>query len=374
MALDHVRLFLTAAQFDPLAVGDTTPAYFATRWITHLCAPGFFFLAGLSADLAGLSADLAGRRMGSRAEVTRFLASRGVLLMLLEIVVFGLAWSFNPGWWWFGVIWGLGASLLVLAVLIHLPRPVLLAAGGFLALFHQVLADALPAHSGNLSALLFTGGMTAAPIIGSRLVLYPLLPWLALMILGYGLAPWLAPKGQPRADRFALAGAAGLTGFVACRLLGLGDPAPSFPAPDDWTTGLMVFLNVEKYPPSPAFAMVTLGTLALIVSVAALTEGRKGQRFLAALALFGRVPMFFYSLHLFLIHGLAVAFAVALGWPSGYLVWRSEGPNISPPDGYGLGLPGIYAAWALVMLILTPACAAFGRFKHTRTDAWLRYL
>lgn len=312
--------------------------------------------------------------MGSRADLARFLAGRGAWLMLLEIVVFGLAWSFNPGWWWFGVIWGLGASMCALAVLIHLPRPLLLAVAGALALFHETLADVLPAGAGALSALLFSGGMTGAPNLGSHLVLYPLFPWLALMMLGYGLAPWLAPQTGPRADRFALSGVAALAVFVASRLLGFGDPAPAFVAPGDAATGAMVFLNMEKYPPSPAFALVTLGAFALAVSAATLAEERGGRRLLAPLTLFGRVPMFFYTLHLFLIHGLAVALATALNWPLGYLVWRGDGPNLSPPDGYGLGLPGVYAAWVLVLLILAPACAAFARFKRARTDAWLRYL
>ena len=363
MALDHVRIFFSSAQFDPIDLERTSAALFMTRWITHLCAPGFFFLAGLGIALFETQAD--------RSSVRRFLLVRGIFLIAMEILVFGLAWSFNPGWWWFGVIWGLGAAMVVMAALVSVPKTALLVVAALFTLLHNSLWPPATGPSA-LEVLLYSGGFAQLPMVGERLVIYPLLPWLALMVLGYVAARWIAPDRDPQGRASIIAGLAGVTAFLMLRAMGLGEPAGG-----GWASGaerthlLLAMLNVEKYPPSLQFSLVTVGVCLVLVGLfrrwPAVTGG-VGQ----SLVILGRVPFFFYTLHLFAIHGFALAIATVLGWPTSYLFWAGPGPNLIPPDGYGLGLPGVYAVWALILATLYPACAAFARLKQRRPSFWLK--
>jgi uncharacterized membrane protein len=361
MALDHVRMYISEAQFDPVDVGLTDAAYFATRWVTHLCAPGFFFLAGLSVHLA--------ERAGlSPARSSALLVSRGAWLVLLEFTLIGFAWSFVPGWGWFGVIWSLGTSMACLALLRWLAKSVLLVvAGAFLAFHnHLPMSEILPA--GGAFSLLYAGGGAAG-----RWVIFPLLPWLAIMVLGYAAGPWLMPGGEVRAARFLRVGAASIAAFVVLRFIGLGEPAEggmhSFPT---LTDTVLSFLNVEKYPPSTQFVLATLGVLALFIGLVA--ASRQGlSAWLAPLKVFGRVPFAFYLIHLYVIHGLAWLTAVAAGWQASWLVW-TKGPVFVPPDGFGTGLLGVYGAWLFVLALLYPPCAAFARAKSQSGRLWTKFL
>lgn len=364
MALDHVRIFFSAAQFDPLDLDQTSLGWYLSRWVTHLCAPGFFFIMGLSASL------IADRN--SRRATARFLLVRGLWLILLELTVFGLAWSFNPGWFWFGVIFSLGAAMLVLALLIYLPRLVLLALGALVILLHNEFWPASD-QPGAAESLLYSGGLVTLPLLGPRLVLYSVLPWAALTLLGYASARWITDAGRPNGRRLAAAGAAMIAAFVALRFAGFGEgDAPPFdsgsPARD-----LLAFFAVDKYPVSLLFALITLGILALALAAFAALDRRDRLRLLEPLRVYGRVPFFFYLLHLFLIHGLALALAAALGWSTGYLFWE-EWPNLVPPDGYGLGLGGVLAMWLFVLALLYPLCRWFGRLKAERPSRWMRLL
>jgi uncharacterized membrane protein len=356
MALDHVRIFLSSAQFDPIDLERTNAALFLTRWITHLCAPGFFFLAGLGIALFEVRAD--------RPTVRRFLLVRGFFLIAMEVLVFGLAWSFHPGWWWFGVIWGLGAAMVLMAALVSVPKSVLLVVAGLFTLLHNSL---WPAGSSTANTLLYAGGFVSPPITGERLVIYPLLPWLALMVLGYATARWFAPDRDPRGRVLLTAGITSLTAFLLLRLVGFGGPVSCAEA----TRSLLAMLNVEKYPPSLQFSLVTIGACLVLIGLArrwpALTSGI-GQ----PLVTLGRVPFFFYTLHLFAIHGFALALAALLGWQTSYLFWPGPGPNLIPPDGYGLGLAGVYAVWVLILAALYPACTAFARLKQRHPSFWLK--
>lgn len=365
MALDHVRIFLSSAQFDPLDLGQTSPGLFLTRWVTHLCAPGFFFIAGLGAALYESHSD--------RASTVRFLLVRGLFLIVSEVLVFGLAWSFNPGWWWFGVIWGLGAAMLALAALIHLPKPILLGGAAGFTLLHDSLWPIVGGSSA-LAALLYSGGIAELPLAGPRLVIYPVLPWLALMVLGYVAARWIAPSRDPTGKRSIAIGAAAAAAFVPIRLIGFGQPeAGGWEVGQTGTRSLLSLIDVEKYPPSLQYALVTLGMCLVLLGLFRYWPGF-AERVGRSLVTFGRVPFFFYSLHLFVIHALALALAAALGWPTDYLFWRAITPNLIPPDGYGLGLPGVYAAWLLIVAALFPACAAFARLKQRNQSFWLKLL
>lgn len=361
MAIDHVRIFFSAAQFDPLAVDQTTAGWYFTRWITHVCAPGFFAVAGIGVALMA--------RHMERAEIVRFLLIRGLWLIALEILVLGLAWSFTPGWTWLGVIWGLGAAMILLAGFVYLPRELVLVVAAAFTFLH----DLLPAGEGGLWMLFVSGGFGELPILGREIVLYPVLPWAALMALGYAAGPWLMPEGVPSARRCIMAGAALLAVFLLARLVGFGQPAEGgFAVGAESVQTVLSFLNVAKYPPSLQFSLVTLGLTLLLFGLFA--TGRSAGWFGSFLETFGRVPFFFYVLHLFLIHGLALATAKLLDWPTDYLFWTPPFPNLAPPDGYGFGLPGIYLMWAVVVLLLYPLCLWFAARKKASAAWWMRLL
>jgi uncharacterized membrane protein len=365
MALDHVRIFFSAAQFDPMDLDHTSIGWYLSRWVTHLCAPGFFFIMGLSASLI--------EERTSKRETARFLVVRGLWLIFLELTVFGLAWSFNPGWFWFGVIFGLGAAMLVLAALLFLPRVLLMiAAAAFIALHNELWTVGAP--PGVLESLLYSGGLANLHLLGPHLVLYSVLPWAALTILGYASARWTMPGGKPNIRLLAVAGAAMIAAFPVLRLAGFGEgDAPSFNTSEGTLHNVLAFFAIDKYPASLLFALLTLGIMALALACFALLDRRQRLWLLAPLRVYGKVPFFFYLLHLFLIHGLALGLAAALGWPTDYLFW-TEWPNMEPPDGYGFGLGGVLLIWALVLGLLYPACRWFGRLKAESRVWWMRFL
>ena len=366
MALDHVRMYFTAAQFDPTDLAHANLGYFVARWVTHLCAPGFFFIAGLS---AGLYESHAGR-----AAAARLFLVRGLWLIALEIMVFGFAWSFSPGWWWFGVIAGLGAAMVAMSLLMFLPKPVLFVAGALFTLLHNSLWTAITPASDTLNAILYSADVANLPLVGPRLVLYPLLPWLALMAMGYASTPFLRRTDGQTARRLALISAALLIAFVVCRSIGFGQSNQTAPQPDS-LHALLSFMNVEKYPPSLQFSLVTLGLVLLFLAAIRLTHtGEHLPAWQQLLQTYGQVPFFFYLVHIFLIHASALATAKLAGWPTAYLFWHGVGPNLQPPDGYGLSLLGVVLVWLGVLTVMYPLCAYFGRLKRRNSSWWLKLL
>lgn len=365
MALDHARIFFSNAQFDPTDLTQTTPVWFFMRLVTHLCAPGFFFIAGVGAALSqanGLS----------RRALSTFLLSRGLWLIAVELTLMGVAWSFGlNGWFWFGVLWGLGASMVVLAGLIFLPRLVLLLGALAAVATQEYWLAAIPAEQGSVWALFATGGVWDMPQLGPKLVLYPLVPWLSLMLLGYAAAPFLLRGNAPRGALILTAGLVLIILFVATRVLGIGGDV----APDD-PQQLLAFLNVEKYPPSLQFSLLTLGVLLAFLGVIATMEAHKRpMRMIHPLRIYGRVPFFFYILHIFLIHGAALLSATALGWPRDYVFWQGTSwPQLTPPDAYGFGVGGVYLVWLVVLVVLYALCLWFSGVKDRHQTWWLRYL
>lgn len=368
MALDHVRIFFSSAQFDPTDLDSTNLGWFLTRWVTHLCAPGFFFTAGLAVALMA--------RTSTKAETSRFLIARGIWLIALEILVFGVAWSFNPGWFWLGVIWGLGGAMLLLAALIHLPRWAVFAGAATFTLLHADLAPFIIGSDrpGTIPALLYTGGIAHMGPLGPRIVLYSLLPWAALMVLGYCSAAWLLDKGRFRSKAAMGAGIGAIAIFLVIRLAGIGDLRNEFDAGGVPARAAMSFLNVEKYPPTLQFSLLTIGLVLLSMVAIASIRKRPWAGLLKPLLTFGRVPFFFYLVHIFLIHGLALLVATAAGWPTDYSFWQGRGPNLIPPTGYGVGLIGVYVAWLITLAILFPICRWFARIKRRHDVWWIRYL
>lgn len=364
MALDHVRDYYSPTAFPPEDLSQAWPALFLTRWVTHFCAPVFVFLAGTSAWLYRDAAGLGKRELG------RFLALRGSWLVLLELAIVNPSWDANPiSFFFLQVIWAIGTSMLALALLVQGPRWLPLVFGAVVVLGHNLLDPLTPPQFGAawpLWTVLHEGGWLDRNFAGGVLVVYPILPWMGVMALGYGLGPWLAgPRRSER--RLLLAGLSMIGLFLLLRLGNIyGDP--SIWAADErgplWSA--LAALNVRKYPPSLLFLLMTLGP-ALIGLV--LFERARGA-WLRPLAVFGRVPLFFYLLHIPVIMLSAGAWGMAT---YGQVV-NFFAPN-GIPAGYAPSLPRAYLVWALLILVLYPVCVWYDRYKRAHPEkAWLRYL
>ncbi|HYZ32237.1 MAG TPA: heparan-alpha-glucosaminide N-acetyltransferase domain-containing protein [Crenalkalicoccus sp.] len=362
MALDHTRDFFGAGGSDLRDVSD--PALFLTRWVTHFCAPIFILLAGLSAYLYGAR----GRGVG---EVSRFLVTRGLWLILLEFTVVRLGWTFDlgPGFFVAQVIWAIGASMVVLAGLVHLPMRAIGAVALVMIGGHNLL-DGVSAESfgaaGWIWNLLHQPKLFQPGLKTSVLVLYPLLPWVGVMAAGYALGPLFRLDSATRVRRLALVGALATAGFAVIRLTNVyGDPAPWAHQASALAT-VLSFVDCEKYPPSLLYLLMTVGPGLLLLAAFEKARGRLADWILV----FGRVPLFYYVAHIFVIHALAVLSAWAAR--SG-MAWFFGGLPEKPAD-YGLGLPGVYAVAALVVVALWPLCRRFAALKQRRTGWWWSYL
>jgi uncharacterized membrane protein len=371
MAIDHVRDYFTRLAFEPENLELTWGALFFTRWITHFCAPLFFFLAGTGAYFYGARRTPAGLR--------RFLWTRGLWLVLLEFTVVGTAWTFKFPWGFFGVIWALGASMVILAAVVRLPLKWIAILSTGVIVLHDLADKIRPAQFGSWAwvwnILHVKGGVN---IFGwGEFVLFPLVPWCAVMAAGYAFGALLQ-----RSDRrvwTARLGAAMTIAFLLLRLTNLYGNPPAMRGgvtPGDWHVQatiektVILFFDTEKYPPSLQFLLMTLGPSLLLL---ALLDGKKLARPWQWITVFGRVPMFFYLLHLYLIHAMAVTVALILHQPYQWLLagafWFNE-----LPEGYGHDLPFIYATWALAVVLLYFPCAWYARVKREQAKWWMSYL
>ncbi len=359
MALDHARDFLGVKEFNVTDLSKTTLAYFLTRWVTHFCAPGFMLLAGVSAFLM--------RR--SRPETSRFLLTRGLWLVFAELTIIHFAWTFSFGRPLLMVIWALGWSMVMLAALIWLPARWLAVVSVGTILLHNAFdgfhAGALVDASGSLSGSASDWVLTLLHQKNSPVV-YPLIPWVMVMALGYVLGPvFLMEVGRRTRVLFTL-GASCTVGFVVLRALNIyGDLEP-------WTTQststftLLSFLNVTKYPPSLAYLLMTLGPIFFALAAAERLRGPV----LDALVIFGRVPFFYYVMHLLLLHSMAVLIGVSQGFE-----WTQfMSPFWRFPKAYGLSLGWVYTAWFVAVVLLYVPSRWFSWLKSRRTDWWLSYL
>lgn len=369
MALDHTRGFFYSGQHSPTDLQQASAALFFTRLITHLCAPAFVFLAGASAFLSGAA------RNDPRASRSRHLLARGIWLIVLELTLVKFGWSLGLNYEFVGlqVIWALGWCFVALAGLIWLPPWGIAAVGGGMVLLHNLTdlwgPDGSPFPRWLWTLLHVRGDFSVGPI--TVYVLYPLVPWIGVMALGYLFGASLV---RERRSPFALLGLGALALFVALRGANLyGDPSP-WGAPEGrpaWFAAL-AFVNTTKYPPSLLFLLMTLGTMFLLLAAAeSWTRGSVGipGRARQALLVFGRVPLFFYLIHLPLIHGLAVLNRLIREGP--------PRPGMQPWE-WGqeaaYDLPGVYLVWILVILILYPLCARYDAYRRARRSRWTRYL
>src|SRR6266403_481424 len=347
MALDHTRDFMAYPGFPPEDVAHTNGALFFTRFVTHFCAPVFAFLAGTGAFLAT-------SRGKSLQQVSRFFLTRGLWLVLLEFTVIDFAWGFVP-WVHGSVIWSLGWCMVVMALIVRLPVRWIGALGLGMIATHNLLDRIDPASFGKLSWLwIFLHTPGRIPVTGHFLfsVRYVLIPWVGVMAAGFAfgsllLRPdrrkWILTLGISMTALFLL-----LRGFNLYGNSSSGVPFSVGPWSPQPTLSLTVisFLNTEKYPPSLDYLLMTLGPALILL---ALLDGVKAERGLGRfLVVFGRVPMFYYFLHLYLIHILAIVVAWLSHQPASWL-WHGGSFLLPTPDGYGHGLPFVYAMWSLVV-------------------------
>jgi uncharacterized membrane protein len=376
MAIDHVRVF------SGIPAGGPTAGVFFTRWITHFCAPAFIFLAGTSIFLYGR------RHTG----LTRYLLTRAAWLIFLEFTFLRVAWTFNFDFRQYemaGVIWVIGICMILMAGLVKLPLPVVGTLGIVIIAAHNLmdshmgkLLDGLDTNP--LSGLwkIFYVGFFAGPIqFGpngpSLIVLYSIIPWIGVMAAGYAFGKIVTLEPAQRKRLCLTIGLSAVALFLVLRGFNLyGDPrpwhaatlgrngAPPMPA-------LFAFLNTTKYPASLSFLLMTLGP---IITLIPLVEGGGGV-LARGITLFGRVPFFYYMLHIPLIHALALVVSkVRLGFVSPWLFTNHPMGNPEPPDGYVWSLPLLYLVWAIATTLLYFACRWFAALKAKRNDWWLQYL
>jgi uncharacterized membrane protein len=363
MALDHVRDYVTNVRFQPEDLSQSSVALFATRWVTHFCAPTFFLLAGVGIGIAQLRGKVAG-------ELSRYLVTRGLWLLVLELIITPIGWRFSldllPAFAL--VLWALGWSMILMALLIHLPRAVLAVLSLALIFGHNLFDAVRPDSLGSLAGLwhmLHQPGFVMPDVL---FVGYPLIPWVVVMALGYLLADVYEWDEARRRKLLIGAGLAAIALFLVLRgLNGYGNTAPWSP---QRTSGLTVasFLNVRKYPPSLDFLLMTLGPALIAL---ALTERVRGW-FARVLSVYGRVPLFFYVTHIFVAHAAGMLLALVQGGELRRIPIITDPASL--PSWYGLPLPGVYAVWAAVVLALYYPCLRFARLKETRQDWWLSYL
>jgi uncharacterized membrane protein len=362
MVIDHVRWFLSSARFDPTDPAQTTAALFFTRWVTHFCAPVFMLLAGAGAYLS------LGRGR-TRPELSWFLLTRGLWLILLEVTVARFGWQFNFDYGYTGllVFWALGCSMIALAGLVRLPLFWIAALGLLMIATHNLLDGLQAADSWLWTILHQPGTLMPGPDVAVY-ALYPLVPWIGVMAAGYAFGALVTLPPARRDGIYLRLGLALTAVFLLLRLGNLyGDPSPWSSQGTSWRTGLS-FLNTTKYPASLLFLLMTLGP-----AIAALPwlERRRG-RMAELLLTFGRVPLFFWLLHVPLIHLVAVGLSLVR---YGEVVsWLYRNPPTALPEGYGYGLAVVYAVTVAVVAALYPVCRWFAGVKRRRREAWLSYL
>ncbi len=365
MALDHTRDFFGNTGVNPTDPQTTTISLFFTRWITHFCAPTFFLLTGTGAFLA--------RRRKSTPELSRFLFTRGLWLIFLELIVTRcLGWQFNFDYHVLilTVLWALGWAMIVLSGLVYLP-PWAVTAFGIVMIATHNLFDSVQSSNPLWTILHSLNFLLNTPqhII---FVSYVLVPWVGVTAVGYGLGQIYSwPSDRRRAFLMRL-GLAVTAAFVLLRAINVyGDPVP-------WSTQksaaftVLSFLNANKYPPSLLYLLMTLGPVMIFLCV--IDGGTPG--WLRPALIFGKVPMFYYLLHIPLIHLIAICVCYAR---YGHIYWMFESTDlrsfpITPPPGWGYSLPVVYLVWGVVVVTLFPLCRWFAGVRQRRRDAWLSYL
>ncbi|MFD2873263.1 DUF1624 domain-containing protein [Mucilaginibacter ximonensis] len=354
MAIDHTRDFFMAEHFDPTDLTRASTALFLTRFITHYCAATFVFLAGTGAFLSL-------NRGKTKIEASKFLLSRGLWLVFLEFTVIHWAWG---GGQFLQVIWAIGISMMILGLLIYLPLPVVGVFGVILIFGHDLLdgisMSGMSAGEKNWWTFLHVQGM--GRIFGMDVfVLYPLVPWIGVMAAGYAFGKLFTIDAAKRKHILIILGSSAIALFIIIRYFGIYGDRTTWTYQGNLHRTILSFIDVSKYPPSLDYLLITLGPGMLFL---AFVEG-VSNKITDIFVIFGRVPLFYYILHIYLIHLMAIVLGYFFSLPQSLL----PGPG---PDGFSLA--GVYLVWLCVVVILYFPCRWFMNYKRTHKQWWLSYL
>ena len=372
MALDHFRLYFGQGNWyaDPTNLETTTPALFFTRWITHFCAPIFVFLAGTSAFLYGT-------KQSNTKTLALFLFTRGLWLIFAELVIVNFAWTFDITFSYIilQVIWTIGISMLALSALVFLPTKIIAAIGLILVFGHNLLDSIQTFGTSPGDMLWYILHQEHVLHVGKSTVIayYPALPWIGLIVLGYATGTLYTQNfNDEKRRRWLLQiGIGALTLFLLLRGFNLyGEPNP-------WTSQsssiftVLSFLNTTKYPPSLHFLLMTIGPALVLLSV----SERFNQRITKPFVVFGKVPFFFYILHLYVIHMLAILAIIYKGYDWHAYILSAAGIGSGTLINFGFGLEAVYVIWILVTASLYPLCKWYQGYKENNPGKWwLSYL
>ncbi len=371
MALDHTRdlMHVDALTQDPTNLATTTPALFFTRWITHLCAPTFVFLTGVSAFLSF-------QRQNDPSVARRFLLTRGLWLIFLEftIVNFGIWFDISFGILMSQVIAAIGFGLVILSFLLRLSSRTIGMLGLITIFGHDLLANVNFPNTSPLHYIwgyLFRVSFWQISPNFSFFVNYPLIPWLGILLAGYGLGQFFLQIDSQRRKILGTVGITALAVFVVLRTFNLyGDPQLWNYTQKHWTYSILSFMNVSKYPPSLLYTAATLGVSMLILYY---FDG-KTNRFMQIICVYGKVPLFYYLIHWYVLHCLMLILMLFQGFNWSDLNFAPFGFG-RPQQGGGVGLVGVYAIWLTVVAVLYPLCLWYSRYKAAHPEkVWLRYL
>ena len=383
MMLDHTRDYVhnAALAFDATDLSRTNIALFLTRWITHFCAPVFVFLAGTGAYLQWA-------RGKSKKQLSWFLITRGLWLIVLEVTFINVGITFNPDYHFLGflqVIWVIGVSMIILAALIHLPKSVIAILGLLMITLHNLLdgirvdgwnGPGTPVPSLGIKLwILLHQPFSGFPVLDSEspvvFVIYPLIPWIGVMAVGYVFGALYRAHPQPRRRLLVIIGSSVTFLFIILRAIDLYGEPNKWSSQKNIVYTVLSFVNTTKYPPSLLFLLMTLGPAILGLAFFE-SEGPRNwiRNFFVT---FGRVPLFFYLLQWYTAHLISLLLHFAFGKPTGFLFQAplNFGP---PPQGIGFNLGVVYLSWIAGVLLLYPLCKWFAGVKARRKDWWLSYL
>jgi uncharacterized membrane protein len=365
MALDHVRDYFSNAGFEPTDLSRTTLALFFTRWITHFCAPVFFLLTGTGAYLS--------LKRKSQSQLSWFLFTRGIWLIFLELTFIRcLGWQFNFDYHLtvLIVLWALGWSMIVLSALSYLPAPWVAAFGVVMIAGHNLLDGVQSANP--IWSILHSPNQVWADSQHSVFALYPLIPWVGVTAAGYGLGQVYRWEAARRRAFLLRLGLGMIAAFVVLRAINKYGDLLHWSVQKSAAFTVLSFLNTLKYPPSLLFLLMTLGPAMLFLR--AVDPGT--PRWLRPALTVGKVPMFYYVLHIPLMHLLAVILCYA---HYGQAHWMFESNSIeqfpvAKPPGWGYSLPVVYLIWIFVVVALYPLCKWYAALKQRSSNPWLSYL
>ena len=374
MALDHVRKYFHYGSFfiDPTDLATTTPAIFFTRWITHFCAPVFVFLAGTSAYLYG------SKKEKNQKDVAWFLFSRGVFLIFLELTIVNFGWTFDItlSFHLLQVIWAIGISMVFLSAAVFLPIHLIFSIGIIIVFWHNLLDSIIVKGVGMDNFFWYAFHQNGSVLLSkTRLIhfAYPVLPWIGLMLLGYVFGILYKKGFDPgkRKNYLLSIGSISILLFIILRLFNLyGDMSP-WEAQDTFVYSFLSFLKTTKYPPSLLFILMTIGPSLIFLYFAENIKNKLSK----SLIIIGRVPLFYYVIHIYIIHLLAMIGIVIAGQTWTDMVLTAKSFMTKSLISYGYDLYIVYLVWIAVVLGLYPLCKIYNEYKiNNRSKWWLSYL